>query len=300
METGRKEERENIIKIQGLTKYYGKQKGVENLDLEVKKGEIFGFIGPNGAGKSTTIRTILGLLTPTAGTIEVFGEKVRGNHTELLRRIGYMPSEASFYSRMRAGEAIRFSAALYGQDCREEAGRLCERLKLDVRKKVSELSLGNRKKVSMVCAFQHKAELYILDEPTSGLDPLMQREFFEILKEKNREGASVFLSSHILNEIQRYCHRAAMIRDGRLLLEDQVGNLCRRKARRVSVQGVREIPGLEGIKLEETPEGVSFLYQGEARELILALQGLPIQDITITEPDLEETFLHFYQGGETR
>lgn len=289
---------EEVIKVSSLTKYYGKHRGVEDLTLHVNKGEIYGFIGPNGAGKSTTIRAMVGLLKPTRGAVEIFGLSVKEHQTEILKRIGYMPSETTFYSGMKVSEAIRFSAELYGKDCREEAGRLCERLKLDTRKKVEELSLGNRKKVGIVCAFQHDADLYILDEPTSGLDPLMQKEFFELVQEKSRSGAAVFLSSHILSEIRRYCHRAAIVKDGRLIVEDDVETICNTSAKRVNIQGVESVPG---IKMKDVARGegsVNFLYNGRMQELIRALNGLPIEDLTITEPDLEEAFLHFYEGGK--
>lgn len=289
---------EEVIKVSSLTKYYGKHRGVEDLTLHVNKGEIYGFIGPNGAGKSTTIRAMVGLLKPTRGAVEIFGLSVKEHQTEILKRIGYMPSETTFYSGMKVSEAIRFSAGLYGKDCREEAGRLCERLKLDARKKVEELSLGNRKKVGIVCAFQHDADLYILDEPTSGLDPLMQKEFFELVQEKSRSGAAVFLSSHILSEIRRYCHRAAIVKDGRLIVEDDVETICNTSAKRVNIQGVESVPG---IKMKDVARGegsVNFLYNGRMQELIRALNGLPIEDLTITEPDLEEAFLHFYEGGK--
>lgn len=289
---------EEVIKVSSLTKYYGKHRGVEDLTLHVNKGEIYGFIGPNGAGKSTTIRAMVGLLKPTRGSVEIFGLSVKEHQTEILKRIGYMPSETTFYSGMKVSEAIRFSAGLYGKDCREEAGRLCERLKLDARKKVEELSLGNRKKVGIVCAFQHDADLYILDEPTSGLDPLMQKEFFELVQEKSRSGAAVFLSSHILSEIRRYCHRAAIVKDGRLIVEDDVETICNTSAKRINIQGVESVPG---IKMKDVARGegsVNFLYNGRMQELIRALNGLPIEDLTITEPDLEEAFLHFYEGGK--
>lgn len=289
---------EEVIKVSSLTKYYGKHRGVEDLTLHVNKGEIYGFIGPNGAGKSTTIRAMVGLLKPTRGSVEIFGLSVKEHQTEILKRIGYMPSETTFYSGMKVSEAIRFSAGLYGKDCREEAGRLCERLKLDTRKKVEELSLGNRKKVGIVCAFQHDADLYILDEPTSGLDPLMQKEFFELVQEKSRSGAAVFLSSHILSEIRRYCHRAAIVKDGRLIVEDDVETICNTSAKRVNIQGVESVPGIEMKDVVRGESSVSFLYNGRMLELIHALNDLPIEDLTITEPDLEEAFLHFYEGGK--
>ena len=289
---------EEVIKVSSLTKYYGKHRGVEDLTLHVNKGEIYGFIGPNGAGKSTTIWAMVGLLKPTRGSVEIFGLSVKEHQTEILKRIGYMPSETTFYSGMKVSEVIRFSAGLYGKDCREEAGRLCERLKLDTRKKVEELSLGNRKKVGIVCAFQHDADLYILDEPTSGLDPLMQKEFFELVQEKSRSGAAVFLSSHILSEIRRYCHRAAIVKDGRLIVEDDVETICNTSAKRINIQGVESVPGIEMKDVARGEGSVSFLYNGRMLELIHALNDLPIEDLTITEPDLEEAFLHFYEGGK--
>lgn len=288
-----------IIRLCNLTKYYGKHRGIENLSLEVHEGEIFGFIGPNGAGKSTTIRTMLGLLKPDSGTAELFGKSIQTNKIEILRRVGYLPSEPAFYNGMKVREALQFAASFYGEDCRSAAEALCERFKLDTEKRVQELSLGNRKKVSIVCAFQHAAALYILDEPTSGLDPLMQKEFFALLQEKNREGASIFLSSHVLSEIQRYCSRAAVIRDGSLVVCDDVTNICSSAFKWVTIHGVDEIKELAVRNLQKTGDGVSFLYSGSAQELIAALQGLPVTDLTITEPPLEDVFLHFYDAKNT-
>lgn len=289
---------DTVIRLRKLTKYYGKHRGILDLDLEVKEGEIYGFIGPNGAGKSTTIRTMLGLLRPSSGSAELFGMEVSSHKTQILKRVGYMPAETAFYSSMRVKDALAFSADLYGRDCREEAARLCERLKLDTKKKVEELSLGNRKKVSIVCAFQHEADLYILDEPTSGLDPLMQKEFFALVRERNRQGASVFLSSHVLSEIQRYCHRAAIIREGRLVVADEVANICKGSAKRITIQGITDITGIEKADLQKQENGISFLYRGQMQPLLEKLSKLPIEDLTITEPGLEETFLHFYEGGK--
>lgn len=292
---------EPIIRIERLTKYYGKHRGIEDLTLKVNPGEIFGFIGPNGAGKSTTIRTALGLLKPTSGEVFLFGEKVTAGNYKIRQKVGYMPSEASFYEDMKVSDVLKFSASFYKEDCRREAENLCDRLKLSTRKKICELSLGNRKKVSIVCALQHFSELYILDEPTNGLDPLMQKEFFEILKEKNDKGAAVFLSSHILSEIQKYCHRAAMIRDGKLLMADKVSNLCRSSAKQVVLYGVEQVPeGLEVSAAEPGDNSIRFLYSGEISVLMKVLCGLPVTDLTITEPDLEDIFLHFYQGGQLR
>lgn len=214
-----------MIEITNLTKTYGRARGITDLTLHVPAGGCFGFIGPNGAGKSTTIRTLLGLISPTAGSARVLGLDCVKDRTAILSQVGYMPSEAMFYPEMRVGEVIRLSADLRKKDCRAEAGALCEALDLDVKKKIRELSLGNRKKVSIVCAMQHKPRLYILDEPTSGLDPLVQRAFWSELERRQREGATVFLSSHVLYEVQRYCGRAAIIREGRLVVEGTTAEL---------------------------------------------------------------------------
>ena len=214
-----------MIQIDRLTKRYGRARGITELTLRVPEGSCFGFIGPNGAGKSTTIRTLLGLLSPTSGSARVLGLDCAGQRERILAQVGYMPSEAMFYPDMRVGEVIRLSADLRRMDCRDQAGALCRALELDPRKRIRELSLGNRKKVSIVCAMQHRPRLYVLDEPTSGLDPLVQRAFWSQLEERRREGATVFLSSHVLYEVQRYCDRAAIIREGRLVAEGTTAEL---------------------------------------------------------------------------
>ena len=214
-----------MIRIDRLTKTYGKARGVTELSLHVPEGSCFGFIGPNGAGKSTTIRTLLGLLSPTAGSARVLGLDCVRERQAILAQVGYMPSEAMFYPDMRVSEVIRLSAGLRKMDCRIEAADLCEALELDTQKRIRELSLGNRKKVSIVCAMQHRPRLYVLDEPTSGLDPLVQRAFWAELERRRKEGATVFLSSHVLYEVQRYCDRAAIIREGRLVVEGTTAEL---------------------------------------------------------------------------
>ena len=290
----------SIIETKKLTKCYGKNRGITELDLAVEKGEFFGFIGPNGAGKSTTIRTLLGLIFPTSGEAQIFGKDIIKDKTEILSRIGYMPSEATFYSGMRVKDIISLSAKMRKQSCSDEAKKLCERLSLDTAKRVEELSLGNRKKVSIVCALQHKPELCILDEPTSGLDPLMQKEFFDILRERHNEGATIFLSSHILSEIQKNCSRAAIIREGRIIALDSVEKLSKTSAKRVTLHGVTAVPeSLSPKSAESAEDSVSFLYNGEIKSLLKAAEELPIYDMTITEPDLEEIFMHYYEkGGE--
>lgn len=285
----------NAIETDSLAKYYGKSRGITDVTLTVSEGDFFGFIGPNGAGKSTTIRTLLGLIAPTGGSAKILGKDIRSQKNAILSAIGYMPSEAAFYPHMRVREVIKLSADLRKRDCKKEAAKLCDRLSLNTEKRIRELSLGNRKKLSIVCALQHEPRLCILDEPTSGLDPLMQREFFALLEERNAAGTTIFLSSHVLSEVQRHCRHAAVIRDGRLLLSDSIENLGHTDARRVTLRGVSQPPSLENIKdVAADGDTVTFLYRGDTKALITALAALPLTDVTIADPDLEEIFMHYY------
>ncbi len=291
----------DVIKTTKLTKYYDKSRGIDNLDLIVKKGEFFGFIGPNGAGKSTTIRTLLGLIVPTSGTAQIFDLDIIKDKETILQKIGYMPSEALFYPNMKVKDVLKLSANLRKKDCTVEANSLCERLQLDVSRKVDELSFGNRKKVAIVCALQHKPDLLVLDEPTSGLDPLMQKEFFDILQERNKAGTTIFLSSHVLSEIQRNCTRAAIIRDGKIIACNSVDALSKTNAKRITVHGSINIEKLNGVRdIKKTADCLSFLYSGEINSLLHILSTSQIYDLTITEPDLDEIFLHYYEkDGKT-
>ena len=287
-------ENSSAIKIENLTKTYGKNRGIEDVSFEVKKGEIFGFLGPNGAGKSTTIRCLLGLIRPTGGSAEVLGCDILRQHGEIMKRIGYMPSETQFYPSMKVSEVIRFAADVRGKDCRDEAEKLCERLKVDTRKRVEELSLGNRKKVGIVCAIQHRPELFIFDEPTSGLDPLIQAEFFELVREYNAQGATCFLSSHVLSEIRKYCGKAAIIREGRLIACDTIDHLAHTGAKFIRAEGVRDLR-LDGMsKVVQTDGGMEFVYSGSMNELLKALSAHDVQDLSIEEPSLEDVFMQYY------
>lgn len=276
------DEMSEVIRIEKLTKTYGKKRGVTELDLHVNEKEIYGFIGPNGAGKSTTIRSILGFLNYDSGRIEVFGKDSIKEHTGILREIGYMPSEALFYPAMKVSEVIKYAADVRGLDCRKEADMLCERLKLDTGKRIKELSLGNRKKVSIVCAMQHKPRLFIFDEPSSGLDPLMQNTFFTLIKEYVDAGATCFLSTHVLSEVSRYCDRAAVMREGRLIKEDSVENLIGSSAK--------------NIKITMNGKSEEYIYNGDINKLIRELAEKKLDNLYIEEPSLEDMFMHFYDG----
>lgn len=272
---------EHIMEIANLTKNYGKHRGIEGVSFQVEKGEIFGFLGPNGAGKSTTIRAILGLIRCREGKIRVCGYDAVRNREEVLRRIGYMPSEAWFYPGMTIREILKMAAGVRGVDCTQEAGKLCDRLQLDDRRKISELSLGNRKKVSIVCAMQHRPELFIFDEPTSGLDPLMQNQFFLLIKEYVEQGATCMLSTHVLSEVQNHCSRVAIMKEGKLIVTDTVEHLLASKTKR--------------IRMVRDGEKLDFLYQDDLNRLYRELEGHDIADILIEEPSIEEVFMHYYE-----
>ncbi len=269
-----------IIEINGLTKSYGKHRGVNDVSFSVQEGDMFAFLGPNGAGKSTTIRCMLGLIHYQQGNISLFGNRYTGLN-ETLKHIGYMPSEAMFYPGMKVKNIIRFAAEARGQNCEKEAARLCDALEVPLEKRVEELSLGNRKKVSIVCAMQHQPGLLILDEPTSGLDPLMQDTFFELLQEANRKGTTCFLSSHVLSEVKKYCKNAAFIKSGRILTVDSIEKLTKSSFRQVRVW--------------KNGEEERFSYEGNIQELLLKLQNMAVEDVLIEEPSLEEIFMHYYE-----
>lgn len=271
----------DIIEINNLTKNYGKHRGVCDVSFAVNEGEIFGFLGPNGAGKSTTIRSMLGLIGFNEGSIRIFGKDAVKFHEEILRDIGYMPSETWFYPGMTVRQVLRFSAEVRGMNCDAEAEKLCDRLQVDASRKVSELSLGNRKKVSIICAMQHKPKLYIFDEPTSGLDPLMQNTFFALVKEYVDEGATCMLSTHVLSEVRNYCGRVAIMKEGQLVVTDTVENLLASKTKR--------------IKMVRDGEHLDFIFKKDLNELYKEFEGHNIEDVIIEEPSIEEVFMHFYE-----
>lgn len=289
----------NIIETKDLTKTYGKARGINDVNLSVKEGDIFGFIGPNGAGKSTTIRLLLGLTKPLSGSASICGMDCTKDSKKVLEHVGYMPSETQFYSQMRAKDVIDLAAKLHRMDCSEYSKTLCDRLKIDLNKKIEELSLGNRKKIGIVCALQHKPDLCILDEPTSGLDPLMQKEFFDILLELNKEGKTIFFSSHVLPEIQNYCNNAAIIREGRIVSVSSVEELSKSNTKKITIKSDNASAVIEGMDslshMEDIEGGVRFLYGGNINSIISKLNAIEIKDLIIENPSLEEVFMHIYE-----
>ncbi|CAN5129994.1 ABC transporter ATP-binding protein [soil metagenome] len=292
----------DVVRLEALTKRYGRHRGVEELNLEIPRGEIFGYLGPNGAGKTTTIRLLLDLLRPTAGSIKVLGESPRHHHSR--RRIGYLPGELDFYPQMRGHDLIRYLDNLRGGDSIAHARRLAERLELDMSREVGQLSKGNRQKLGLVQAFMHHPELLILDEPTSGLDPLMQRQFFLLVEEAHSDGATVFLSSHVLAEVERIAHRVGIIREGRLVevatIDDLRARALRRYQLRLSVPvAPSRFDDIEGVsQVEIDGSTVSCVVTGSMAPLVKAAAELEVLDIINYGANLEKLFLSYYAGDD--
>ena len=290
----------NVIETKGLTKYYGKTLGIKNLDLTVKESEILGFIGPNGAGKTTTVRVLLSLIHPTGGSAKIFGKDVIKYGPEIRKDIGYLPSEVFYYDNMRAKDLLEYSASFYNKDCSKRIQEISDILKLDLNKKIDDLSFGNKKKVGIVQGLLHSPKLIILDEPTGGLDPLVQRKFFDLLKEESKKGATVFFSSHILSEVQKLCDRVAIIKEGELINVESMHNLIENNYKRFHVtpkqkieKGFFDVPGVSDLKTVNSQ--VSFLYKGDINTIAKKILTLDLADLFIDEPDLEEIFIHYYK-----
>lgn len=292
----------DVIHIQALSKYYGKAKGIDNVNFSVKQGEIFGFIGPNGAGKSTTIRTLLGLLHPTSGKATIFGHDVTLHGPRIRQKIGYLPSEVFYYEKMKVKDLLKYSASFYPGDHTKRIQELTKLLELDVNRRIEDLSFGNKKKVGIVQGLLHTPDLIILDEPTSGLDPLMQHTFFQLLKAENERGATILFSSHILQEVQKICHRVAIIKDGTILKVEEIANLRRNTYKQVTCVGhvePHQLTHLEAKDITYTNGSVSFVYGGDIPTLLHTCAAMHLQDIRIEEPTLESIFMHYYTSEAT-
>lgn len=292
---------EQAIVLNELTKHYGKHRGINNLSFSVNQGEFFGFIGPNGTGKSTTIRTLMGLIRPTGGSASIFDLDCHSKASVIARDVGYLPSENSYYENMKVRELLQYTADLYGMDCKTKMKELADRLNLDLSRKIADLSLGNKKKVGIVSAIMTSPKLIIMDEPTSGLDPLIQQAFYDILKEENSRGATVFFSSHVLSEVQKLCDRVAILKEGQLIGIQSIKELRESGYKKVSLSAKEAIPrdffDLSGIaNYAETADktSVSFMYNGNITAIIDKLHLLHLDDVLLEEPSLEEIFMHYY------
>ena len=289
------------IETDGLTKYYGKDRGIIDLNLKIKEGEIFGFIGPNGSGKTTTIRLFLSLLFPTSGSGKIFNYDIVKDGPRIKKIVGFIPTEVNYYENMTVKELIEYSARFYKISLDHRFNQLVDTLDLDLSRKIDELSMGNKKKVAVVQSLIHNPRLLILDEPTSGLDPLIQNHLFDILNEQNEKGTTIFFSSHVLSDVEKFCHRVAFIKEGRIVNEDDINSLKEKLLSRITYrlkEGKDDITlQTQGIiSVEKNKNSTSFLYKGEISILLKELSQLPVEKITITEPDLEEVFMHYYES----
>lgn len=287
-----------MLKIEKLTKYYGDILGVKNLTLEVKAGEIFGFIGPNGSGKSTTIRAIMNLINKTSGQITIDGINTDSSET-VKEMIGYLPSEIHLYDDLTVKEMLDYNASFYPGDLKPRIKYLVKKLDLDLKKKNDELSFGNLKKVGIILALMHSPKLLILDEPTSGLDPLMQEIFFDLLKEEQARGTTIFFSSHILSEVKKVCNRVAIIKNGHLVKIESIDKVAKKEFSIVTVVSSDykrlALPMKDLIIKDQNEHQIRFIYKGDVNAMLKILQDIPIEKLLIEEPSLEEIFMHYYK-----
>jgi ABC-2 type transport system ATP-binding protein len=292
-----------VVDITDLSKSYGKARGIENINLRIDEGEIFGFIGPNGAGKSTTIRILMNLIFPTGGSARIMGMDVIRDTKKIKHQVGYIPSDANAYSSMNVHEFLSYCIHFYTvQNSEKRISELSEMFELDLNRKIADLSLGNRKKVSIVQSLLHNPKLLILDEPTSGLDPLMQSVFFELLRSENKKGMTIFFSSHILGEVQMLCKRVAIIKEGKIIQMEDIDNLRKKQLKKISIEfddSVNvlnfNIPDIENV-ITGPANIISFMYPGNINDLVAYLSGKKIINLMIEEPSLDEIFLHYYKN----
>lgn len=289
----------SIIEVNQLTKYYGKARGIVDVSFQVEEGEIFGFIGPNGAGKSTTIRLFLSLIYPTSGDSKIFGQDAIQHGPEIRQEIGYLPSEVFYYERMKVLELLKYSASFYKKDCTKRMHELAEIMELDLKRRIDDLSYGNKKKVGIVQGLLHQPKLIVLDEPTAGLDPLMQRNFFELIRDENKRGATVFFSSHILGEVQKMCNRVAIIKEGSVIRMEDIKTLQKDNYKKIRVTAAALETGhfkAEGVtNMQQENGAITFFYKGDINIVTKMISALEVTDVTIEEPTLEEIFLHYYE-----
>jgi len=288
------------IQAEGLTKRYGETLALDALDLSIEPGEVYGYLGPNGAGKTTTIRLLLGIHRPTRGRAELFGIDAWADPVEAHRRVAYVSGEPFLWAAMTGAETMEFLARLHGGTDKAYRDELVQRFELDTKKKVRALSKGNRQKVQLVAALATRADLLVLDEPTSGLDPLMEMAFRECIREAKERGQAVFLSSHILSEVEALCDRVGILREGRLVDQGTLAELRHLSTQTVDVtfsDGVPQLPPLPGVQVSLAgPNALRFEVSGSVGPVINALAGHPVTALISREPSLEEIFMHHYDG----
>ena len=294
----------NVIEIRQLTKDYGNNRGIFDVSLSVKKGEVFGFLGPNGAGKSTTIRHLMGFIQADQGSCQINGLDCLRDHARIQQALGYLPGEIAFMDDMTGLEFIKFMAKMKGMTDLTKAYELMERFEFNPQGKIKKMSKGMKQKIGIICAFMHDPELLILDEPSSGLDPLMQNRFIELVLEEKQRGKTIFMSSHIFEEIERTCDRTAMIKDGRLISIEELQTLKASKHKTYQItfatQELVEQFMDEGFECKQVESNViKVVPRNNLNYLLATLSRYDIIDLDITKPTLEELFLHFYGGDES-
>ena len=291
----------SVIETSKLTKYYGKQVGVMDLDLAVNEGEVFGYLGPNGAGKSTTIKLLLNFINPTSGSMAVFGKDPQKQSTGILGDIGYIPGEIHMYDTLSGGDHLKFQASLQGGVDWKYVKKLASRLQVDLNKPIKSLSHGNKQKIAIIAAFMHEPKLLILDEPTTGLDPLIQREFYDLVSEVNRAGSTFFISSHVLPEIERMCHRVGILKEGRLIVTEEIETLKKRAVRSLEIQFAQEVKaadlqGIKGIRELQIADNIAHCkVEGSLDLLIKQISKYEVLNLITQEADLEQVFLDYYK-----
>lgn len=287
-----------VLEIQNLTKYYGNVKGVLDLSLALKEGEIFGFIGPNGAGKSTTIRSIMNLINKTSGRVLIDGEEFNRNDVFTNEKIGYLPSEVNLYDDLTVGRMLDYHESFYKKNIHKRRSQLVKMFKLDEKKKIEDLSFGNLKKLGIVLAFMHEPKILILDEPTSGLDPIMQNVFYDLLKEEKSKGVTIFYSTHVLSEVSKICDRVGIIKEGKLIKVEKIEQLYKKGLTFVTItspDAENIIKDLDIKVISRDGNTIRFSNKMLYDELIKKLSRFKIEKILIEEATLEEMFMHYYK-----
>jgi len=289
----------NMITTKDLTKYYGKNsRGIIDVSLHIKEGEIFGFIGPNGAGKSTTVRTLLNFIFPTSGEGKIMDLDIVKDTVEIRKNVGYVPAEVHYYNDMIVEDFLNFSTKFYTDNYQERIIELSKKLELDLKRKIGDLSFGNKKKVAIVLALAYQPKILIFDEPTSGLDPLIQSVFFDLLEKEKQRGATIFFSSHVLSDVQKVCDRVGIIKEGRLIKVEKIEDIIKNQAKNVRIQSddFDLIEDKQVVDLKIIKNSYHFTYTGSISELLNKISAYKIEDISITEPTLEEIFMHYYNN----
>ena len=291
-------EKENILEIINLKKYYGNVRGIEDISIKLKRGEAYGFIGPNGAGKSTTIRALMSLINPTSGMILIDGKKLDKNDLELKKIIGYLPSEIYLYDDLTVKEILNFHESFYEKNINKRRKQLVKLLKLDENKKIEDLSLGNLKKLGIILALMHEPKILILDEPTSGLDPIMQNVFYEILLEEKKKGTTILYSTHILSEVSKICDRIGIIKEGKIVREDTVENIEKNNMTYLTIESIDIDKIKKDLNLKIVSEhnnSVKFINDLNSNKLINIISKYNINKLLIEEMTIEDLFMEYYK-----